>query len=202
MQRQNTPVSNRGQREPGLRPYSEALDGLVERIDQERRFPLVRFRERLPDGHVAVEFFDRARYPEGDDPDYDFYLRDMRQALEWVRQVAPKSWITKRHIEVFAILALREFPEGATTWALQNAPTIDPTSRHVLLCLAVHAANGSSSGYADDELLIRATHLKPRTVRRKLNLLLGIGLVTKAVDASGCAVWRIAMSGMGSEGAK
>jgi hypothetical protein len=113
MQRQNTPVSNRGQREPGLRPCADVLDEVMQRIERERRFPLVRFRERLPDGRVAVEFFDRERYPEGDDPDYDFYLRDARQALEWVRQVAPKSWITKRHIEVFATLALRELQEGA-----------------------------------------------------------------------------------------
>lgn len=203
MQRQNTPLSNRGQREPGLRPYSESLDGLVERIDQERRFPLVRFRERLPDGRVAVEFFDRARYPEGDDPDYDFYLRDIHQAMEWVRQVAPKSWITKRHIEVFAILVLREFPDGAMAWAIQHAPASDPAARHVLLCLAVHAARGSAGPSADVEWLSKATGLKPRTVNRKLTLLHGVGVVTRTADeASGRISWRIAAANQGSEGAK
>lgn len=112
MQRQNTPVSNHPQRQSGLRPIADVLDDLTQRLHREREFPLVRLGERLDDGRIAVEFFDRERYPEGQEPEYDFYLRDVRQALEFVQQVTPKSWITKRHVEVFVTLVLRAFPEG------------------------------------------------------------------------------------------
>lgn len=112
MQRQNTPVSNHSLRHPGSRPIADGLEDLTQQLHREREYPLVRLRERLDDGRIAVEFFDRTRYPDGMEPEYDFYLRDFRQALEWVQQVTPKSWITKRHIEVFATLILRAFPEG------------------------------------------------------------------------------------------
>ncbi len=113
MQRQNTPVSNHSLRQPNQRPIADVLDSLTQQLHREREFPLVRLGERLDDGRIAVEFFDRGRYPDGVEPEYDFYLRDFRQALEWVQQVTPKSWITKRHIEVFATLVLRAFPEGS-----------------------------------------------------------------------------------------
>ena len=39
---------------------------------------------------------------------YDFILGDAVDALEWIRHVSGKTWITKRHIEALAALALRE----------------------------------------------------------------------------------------------
>lgn len=93
----------------GLRPIAEVLDEVMQRIERDRSRPLAKLQERLPDGRIAVEIFDRER---GDQPQYDFYCRDPRQALEFVRQLAGKQWVTKRHLEVFASLMLRAFPEG------------------------------------------------------------------------------------------
>lgn len=39
---------------------------------------------------------------------YDFLLGDAVDALSWVRQITPKQWVTKAHIEAFVSLALRE----------------------------------------------------------------------------------------------
>lgn len=96
--------------ERGLRPYSEALDKVQERLLLDRAKPLVKLQERLPDGRIAVEIFDRDR--GGDEPAYDFYCRDLRQALEWIQQMAPKQWVTKRHLELFASAMLAAFPES------------------------------------------------------------------------------------------
>lgn len=93
----------------GLRPISDVLDEVMQRLERDRSRPLAKLQERLPDGRIAVEIFDRER---GDQPHYDFYCRDPRQALEFVRQLAGKQWVTKRHLEVFASLMLHAFPEG------------------------------------------------------------------------------------------
>jgi len=82
------------------------LDACMERIAERRARPLVRLQEHLQDGRIAVEVFDRMR--EGDIPLYDFYCGDMRGTVEWIAQMAPKTWITKEHLEVFARLMLKE----------------------------------------------------------------------------------------------
>lgn len=94
--------SNKGPRRIGdIAP--EWLEQLRERAER----PLVKIAEVLPDGRVAVEFFERIE----DDYRmlYDPVISDPLSALQWVAQVAPKSWITKEHIETFAVLMLAHF---------------------------------------------------------------------------------------------
>ncbi len=69
---------------------------------------------------VSRSFYDRTR--EHDAPMYDFYCSGPRQAVEWIRQVAPKTWITKEHITVFSSLILEAFPQPA---AVQHGEIIE-----------------------------------------------------------------------------
>ncbi|MCU1196162.1 hypothetical protein JAK23_10805 [Stenotrophomonas maltophilia] len=53
---------------------------------------------------------------------YDFYCSGPLQAVEWIRQIAPKTWITKEHITVFSSLILEAFPQPA---AVQHGEIIE-----------------------------------------------------------------------------
>lgn len=84
----------------------EQLEHLRERVER----PLVKIAEVLPDGRVAVEFFESIE----DDYRmlYDPCIGDPLSALQWVAQIAPKNWITKEHIEAFAVLMLAHYRES------------------------------------------------------------------------------------------
>lgn len=102
------------------RHIGEVVEEALARLQQRRAHPLVKMLERLPDGRVAFEFYDRTR--EHDSPMYDFYCSGPLQAVEWIRQVAPKTWITKEHITVFSSLILEAFPQPA---AVQHGEIIE-----------------------------------------------------------------------------
>jgi len=85
------------------------MQDAVERIKERHAHPLVRLQETLPDGRIAVEVFDRTR--AGDEPTYDFYVRGPHDALQWIRQMGSKRWITAEHLSVFASLVMDAFPE-------------------------------------------------------------------------------------------
>lgn len=93
----------------GLRAYGEVMQEALAHVQERRASPLVRLQERLPDGRIAVEVYDRSR--EGDEPTYDFYCSGPQQALEWIQQMSSKRWITTEHLGAFATLMLAAFPE-------------------------------------------------------------------------------------------
>lgn len=95
----------------GLRPYADVMQDALGHIQERHARPLVRLQERLPDGRVAVEIYDRTR--AGDEPTYDFYCSGPLQALEWIQQMSSKRWITAEHLGAFATLMLTAFPEVA-----------------------------------------------------------------------------------------
>ncbi len=96
---------------PKSRPrhISAVMNDAVEKIRERQARPLVRLQERLPDGRIAVEVYDRTR--RGDEPTYDFYCSGPQQALEWIQQMSSKRWITTEHLGAFAALMLAAFPE-------------------------------------------------------------------------------------------
>ena len=49
-----------------------------------------------------VTFYDRANPGFT----YDFTLGGPMDALRWIRHMAPKQWVTKQHLELFAIIAI------------------------------------------------------------------------------------------------
>ncbi len=93
----------------GPRPYGEVMQEALARIKERHARPLVMLQERLPDGRIAVEIYDRTR--PGDEPTYDFYCSGPQQALEWIQQMSSKRWITTEHLGAFATLMLAAFPE-------------------------------------------------------------------------------------------
>jgi len=94
---------------PGSRPYGEVMLEALANIQERHARPLVRLQERLPDGRIAVEIYDRTR--SSDEPTYDFYCSGPQQALEWIQQMSSKRWITAEHLGAFATLMLTAFPE-------------------------------------------------------------------------------------------
>lgn len=101
--------TNRGNPNPGPRHISAVMNDAIKMIKERQARPLVRLQERLPDGRIAVEIYDRSR--PGDEPTYDFYCSGPQQALEWIQQLSSKRWITTEHLGAFAILMLAAFPE-------------------------------------------------------------------------------------------
>lgn len=95
----------------GPRPIGEVLEEAFGRIEERHARPLVRLQETLSDGRIAVEVFDRTR--ASDEPTYDFYVRGPHDALQWIRQMGSKRWITAEHLSTFADLMMEAFPEGA-----------------------------------------------------------------------------------------
>lgn len=93
----------------GPRHISAVMNDAVEKIRERQARPLVRLQERLPDGRIAVEVYDRTR--RGDEPTYDFYCSGPQQALEWIQQMSSKRWVTAEHLGAFATLMLAAFPE-------------------------------------------------------------------------------------------
>lgn len=93
----------------GPRPYGEVMQEALTRIQERHARPLVKLQERLPDGRIAVEIYDRTR--PGDEPTYDFYCSGPQQALEWIQQMSSKRWITAEHLGAFATLMIAAFPE-------------------------------------------------------------------------------------------
>lgn len=97
---QNDPV-------PGRRA-GEVLDEVLAHLRHRKRFPLVTIND-LPCAkngfRVGVAFFE-----DGDDiPAVEFYVADERGALEWIRHLAEKTWVTKEHLEIFASLMHEKF---------------------------------------------------------------------------------------------
>lgn len=93
----------------GLPAYADVMQDALAHIEERRARPLVKLQERLPDGRIAVEVYDRSR--GGDEPAYDFYCSGPQQALEWIQQMSSKRWITAEHLGAFATLMLAAFPE-------------------------------------------------------------------------------------------
>lgn len=94
---------------PAPQPYGEVMQDALERTQERHARPLVKLQERLPDGRIAVEIYDRSR--PRDEPTYDFYCSGPQQALEWIRQMSSKRWVTTEHLGAFATLMLAAFPE-------------------------------------------------------------------------------------------
>lgn len=69
-----------------------------------RRPQLVRIDSRLPDGRIGVSVFD----PAHPGFRYDFWCEDAIDALTWIRQLGEKSWVTRDHLHVLAMLILHE----------------------------------------------------------------------------------------------
>jgi hypothetical protein len=88
-----------------LRSASEYADEVMQRIQQDMASPLVRTEEILPDGRVAVILTDRSN------PGfvYDFHCSTLDDALQWISHLAPKTWVTKRHLEILAYLMRQHF---------------------------------------------------------------------------------------------
>lgn len=100
MQHENTP-------DKGPRLIGEIARDQLQQLRERAERPLVKIAEVLPDGRVAVEFFEHI---DGDYRMlYDPVISDPLSALQWVAQALPKNWITKEHIEVFAVLMLAHF---------------------------------------------------------------------------------------------
>lgn len=93
----------------GPRHISAVMNDALKMIKERQARPLVRLQERLPDGRIAVEIYDRTR--SSDEPTYDFYCSGPQQALEWIEQMSGKRWITTEHLGAFATLMLAAFPE-------------------------------------------------------------------------------------------
>lgn len=93
----------------GPRPYADVVKDAMAHIQERRARPLVKLQERLTDGRIAVEIYDRTR--PGEEPTYDFYCSGPQQALEWIHQMSSKRWITTEHLGAFATLILTAFPE-------------------------------------------------------------------------------------------
>lgn len=102
-------ATSRENSKSGPRHISAVMNDAVEKIRERQARPLVRLQERLPDGRIAVEVYDRSR--GGDEPAYDFYCSGPQQALEWIQQMSGKRWITTEHLGAFATLMLAAFPE-------------------------------------------------------------------------------------------
>lgn len=86
----------------------DMLDALAQIQECPARL-LFRSQECLPDDRIAVAIYDWAR--PGDESTYDFYCIGPQQALEWLRQMSSKRWITAWHLGVFALLMLMTLPE-------------------------------------------------------------------------------------------
>ncbi|MDN8643462.1 terminase large subunit [Stenotrophomonas indicatrix] len=65
------------------------MNDAIEKIRERQARPLVRLQERLPDGRIAVEIYDRSR--PGDEPTYDFYCSGPQQALDPLED--PRCWL-------------------------------------------------------------------------------------------------------------
>jgi len=109
MQQQKAGLSAVRKKVSGELSGADCLEKIIKRLRRESGYPLVRFKGCLPDGRVLVEFFDRSRRPRGWIPETDFCLDSPRHALECMAYLAEKTWVTKRHLEVFALLAAHHF---------------------------------------------------------------------------------------------
>lgn len=89
----------------GLITASQALDMLQVQMEEDGRRPLVTLDETAPNGSAAFTFYDR----EMRGSSYEFWCNDQRDALQWLQHMAQKTWVTKRHLELFSILALEAF---------------------------------------------------------------------------------------------
>jgi hypothetical protein len=81
--------------------------GLAPRMDIPRASPrpvLVRIDGRTDDGRIGVSVFD-LNHPGFV---YDFWCEDAIDALCWIRQLGQKSWVTRDHLYVLAMLILHE----------------------------------------------------------------------------------------------
>lgn len=88
-----------------VKTAAQALDEFMEALELDRRSPLVVLDDTSDPATVGVKFFDRA-HPGFE---YDFYCNSKPDALRWVAHMAPKTWVTKEHLEVFARLMLDYF---------------------------------------------------------------------------------------------
>lgn len=64
-------------------------------------------------------------------------------------------------------------------WALRQQIVKDPSARHVLLCLASYASEGGKAAFPSVSTLSSETGLSERTVQRKLDELVKIGVIVR-----------------------
>lgn len=67
----------------------------------------------------------------------------------------------------------------AFVWSIEQRVVVDPTARHVLLCLANRAREGGKAAFPSVETLQRDTCLSERTIRYKLDHLESVGAIKK-----------------------
>lgn len=84
--------------EANVSTLAEASNSFMERARRERAYPVVTVEKG------SIFLFDRSE--DGSvQGSYEIELRDLRTPARvafWVRQIAPKTWVTKRHLELFA----------------------------------------------------------------------------------------------------
>ena len=73
-------------------------DSTLDRLREERDYPSV---VRTEDGYFEF-YLDGVMV-------YDFKPSSPGNALRWVQHMAGKSWVTKKHIEVFCLLAADQY---------------------------------------------------------------------------------------------
>lgn len=67
----------------------------------------------------------------------------------------------------------------AMVWSIEQHIVVDPTARHVLVCLASRAMAGGQAAFPSVETLQRDTCLSERTIRYKLDDLESLGVIRK-----------------------
>lgn len=90
-------------------PLCNSLNSLMSDLKRDAAEPLVRIERPHPYGPVSVVFTDCG----SPGFEYDIPCSGLADALRWITHVAPKTWVTKRHLELFALLMLGEFYDSA-----------------------------------------------------------------------------------------
>lgn len=84
----------------GLRPASAVYVEWAQLVEREQRYPLITFEPKTT--HIVI--YDR--FEDGTVQErYDIPISELREAKGvafWLRQLAQKTWITTRHLELFA----------------------------------------------------------------------------------------------------
>lgn len=87
---------------------AEAADAVLANLRERRERPLVTVDAVYPERNwVEFTFYDRT----GSGMEYEFHCCGFADGHHWIKQLAPKTWVTKEHIEVFAILLLQQFDD-------------------------------------------------------------------------------------------
>lgn len=87
---------------------ADVMDKVLLEIALDRSSPLVTIDAvDTKNNGLSVTFHDRANPGMR----YEFWCHGQADALEWVAHMAPKTWVTKRHLEIFARRVAEHFPE-------------------------------------------------------------------------------------------